>query len=132
MDNNANLILYRQATPGDFATWIALDPIFSAANQQAFGGSWSGVSTNFFETSSVLRLGTYGGQPSAPGGRDIVAVGSQANFQSLWVKGHYGQTSYGAVGLIPDYAGKIDWGNAYAFVSFPAPRTPDEPDYANQ
>lgn len=117
-----HLLLYRQAST-DFTKWVYLGQIF----QHEGNYSWSEWSGNWgwnFEVSTVLRLGTEGDQPGA-GGRDFICMGTEggrpdgwANHWPLWVRGNYSD----AVQMVPEYAGVVDWGETYAFMSFPAPR----------
>lgn len=62
-------------------------------------------------------MGTEGGRP-----------GGWSDHWSLWVKGNY---SNGAQ-LTPEYAGVVDWGETYAFMSFPVPRKKGSKDIEKQ
>jgi hypothetical protein len=86
------------------------------------------------EVSTVVRLGTEGDQPGA-GGRDFITMGTEggrpegwANHWPLWVRGNYSNSAQ----MVPEYAGVADWGETYAFMSFPVPRRKGSKDYKNQ
>ncbi|KAH7326822.1 glycosyl hydrolase [Rhizoctonia solani] len=127
-----HLLLYRQASE-DFTKWVYLGQIF----QHAGNYSWSEWSGNWgwnFEVSTVVRLGTEGDQPGA-GGRDFICMGTEggrpegwANHWPLWIRGNYSD----AAQMVPEYAGVVDWGETYAFMSFPVPRKKGSKDYKNQ
>ncbi|KAF8757669.1 Glycosyl hydrolases family 32 [Rhizoctonia solani] len=50
------------------------------------------------------------------------------NHWPLWVRGNYSD----AAQMVPEYAGVVDWGETYAFMSFPIPRKKGSKDYKNQ
>nr|UZP16976.1 RcGH32 [Ceratobasidium cereale] len=127
-----HLLLYRQAS-SDFTKWVYLGPLFQGAANHTYS-EWSGNWGYNYEVSTVLRLGTEGDQPGA-GGRDFVTMGTEGgrpegwgNHWPLWVCGNY---SNGAQ-LQLSYAGVADWGETYAFMSFPVPRKKEDKDYKNQ
>lgn len=51
-----------------------------------------------------------------------------SNHWPLWMKGNYSDSAQ----LSPEYAGVVDWGETYAFMSFPVPREKGSNDYQNQ
>ncbi|KAG8903154.1 hypothetical protein FRC01_009309, partial [Tulasnella sp. 417] len=127
-----HLLLYRQASE-DFTKWVYLGQIFKHTGNYSWS-EWSGNWGWNFEVSTVLRLGTEGDQPG-PGGRDFICMGTEggrpegwANHWPLWMKGSYS----GSAQLAPEYAGVVDWGETYAFMSFPVPREKGAKDYKNQ
>ncbi|KAG9084681.1 hypothetical protein FRC06_003942 [Ceratobasidium sp. 370] len=76
-----------------------------------------------------------GGDQPGEGGRDFITMGTEggrpqgwANHWPLWVKGKYSDSAQ----LQPEYAGVTDWGETYAFLSFPVPREKGSKDYKNQ
>ncbi|QRW02501.1 glycoside hydrolase family 32 protein [Ceratobasidium sp. AG-Ba] len=127
-----HLLLYRQDST-DFTKWVYLGELFKHAANYSYS-EWSGNWGFNFEVSTVLRLGTEGDQPGE-GGRDFVTMGTEggrpegwANHWPLWVKGSYSNSGQ----LQPEYAGVADWGETYAFMSFPVPRSKGSKDYKNQ
>ncbi|KAG8959882.1 hypothetical protein FRC00_001162 [Tulasnella sp. 408] len=126
-----HLLLYRQASE-DFTKWVYLGQIFKHTGNFSWS-EWSGNWGWNFEVSTVLRLGTEGDQPG-PGGRDFICMGTEGgrpegwtNHWPLWMKGSYA----GSAQLAPEYAGVVDWGETYAFMSFPVPREKGSKDYKN-
>ncbi|KAG9088980.1 hypothetical protein FS749_001711 [Ceratobasidium sp. UAMH 11750] len=127
-----HLLLYRQAS-SDFTKWVYLGQVFQHEANHSFS-EWSGNWGFNFEVSTVIRLGTEGDQPGE-GGRDFITMGTEggrpqgwANHWPLWVKGNYSNSAQ----FQPEYAGVTDWGETYAFLSFPVPRQKGSKDYKNQ
>ncbi|KZP28036.1 glycoside hydrolase family 32 protein [Athelia psychrophila] len=120
------LLLYRQTKTGDVTGWTFLGPFFETALTE----SWSSYSGNFgvnYETASVTRLNASGAaldDGSDATAQDFVSMGTEggrADHEShwpLWVAVNYTAQANGSVAAQPLYAGVVDWGRSYAFVSF--------------
>lgn len=121
------LMLYRQTTAGEYRDWTYIGEFLRTGLRE----SWSEWSGNFginYETASTVRLNSKGEAMDDGSDEDAVSFslfgtergreGHEAHWP-LWTAQTYSVGNNGSIEAKINYAGVVDWGRSYAFVSFP-------------